>query len=599
MILFLITSFVVNASSQNIWFTNIWYKKLPNYTHLTIKASGAISEYEVSYLEAPERIVIDVKNANYSIDELVKNILFLNMGSVKQVRCGQFESEPIPITRFVIDLFQKSDYEVKLSSDSRLLYIDVYDYTEFKAPEEQIFTVTPVKSEVVKIEKEEEPKISILDIYTEPINLNIFEEDVVNVIRGLSELTGIDVMLDDSVTGQLTLNLKDKTFREAIELILMNKGLSYTEVSDTLIIAAKDIIEGFKKPITRVYELKNASAEAAKGVLDGHKAEGSKLNIVADTRMNTIIVTGTKEEIERLEGIISTIDEELQTRTFKIDNAIDEEDIKAIQNMLSIIIPDVENRVKIDDRQREIIVKGTEEELKKAEELIPKLDNRATQMILEIKFIEIDLLNNKELGIEWTSGGVEGQITIGELTLGGSLERSGLIEAKLLALQSEGKINILSNPKIHAINGKEAFIFSGKQIPLLSEDPETGLKMVSGREDVGIRISIIPWLTTDGLINMIIRADKSYLGVEVYPGAFIIESQQIAYKDGGPAMIVRAYPDETVVLGGLIESTEGENVYKIPLLGDIPIIGELFTRTSKFSTKTEIIILITAHLLDY
>jgi len=155
MILLLITTFVVNASSQNIWFTNIWYKKMPNYTHLTIKASGAILEYEVSYLEAPERIIIDVKNANYSIDELVKNILFLNMGSVKQVRCGQFESEPIPITRFVIDLFQKSDYEVKLSSDSRLLYIDVYDYTEFTAPEEQVFAVTPVKSEAVKIEKEE------------------------------------------------------------------------------------------------------------------------------------------------------------------------------------------------------------------------------------------------------------------------------------------------------------------------------------------------------------------------------------------------------------------------------------------------------------
>ena len=268
-VLFLITSFVVNASSQNIWFTNIWYKKLPNYTHLTIKASGAISEYEVSYLEAPERIIIDVKNANYSIDELVKNILFLNMGSVKQVRCGQFESEPVPITRFVVDLFQKSDYEVKLSSDSRLLYIDVYDYTEFKAPEEQIFTVTPVKSEAVKIEKEEEPKISILDIYTEPINLNVFEEDVVNVIRGLSELTGIDIMLDDSVTGQLTLNLKDKTFREAIELLMLNKGLSYTERSDTLIIAAKDIIEGYKMPVTRVYELKNASAEAAKSILDG------------------------------------------------------------------------------------------------------------------------------------------------------------------------------------------------------------------------------------------------------------------------------------------------------------------------------------------
>jgi type II secretory pathway component GspD/PulD (secretin) len=64
-------------------------------------------------------------------------------------------------------------------------------------------------------------------------------------------------------------------------------------------------------------------------------------------------------------------------------------------------------------------------------------------------------------------------------------------------------------------------------------------------------------------------------------------------------MIITAYPDETVVLGGLIESTESENVYKIPLLGDIPIFGELFKHTKKIKSKTEIIILITVHLLDY
>jgi type II secretory pathway component GspD/PulD (secretin) len=588
MILFLITSFVVNASSQNIWFTNIWYKKLPNYTHLTIKASGVISEYEVSYLEAPERIVIDVKNANYSIDELVKNILFLNMGSVKQVRCGQFESEPIPITRFVVDLFQKSDYEVTLSSDSRLLYIDVYDYTEFEAPEEQIFTVTPVKSEAVKIEKEEEPKISILDIYTEPINLNIFEEDVVNVIRGLSELTGIDIMLDDSVTGQLTLNLKDKTFREAIELILMNKGLSYTEVSDTLIIAAKDVIDGYKKPITRVYELKNASAEAAKGILDGYVKEGA-INIVADARMNTIIVTGTIEEIEKVEGIISTIDEELLTRTFKIDNAIEKEEIDAIKSMLGIIIPE-EERIDIDTRQSEIIVKGSKEELDNVATMIVGLDKRAPQIMIEAKVAEITLDSEKDLGIRWFSGGAEGQITIGEITLGGSFERSGLIEATLRALQIEGKTNILSNPKVLTLDGKEAKILSGSKIPL-RERTEEGVETIKYM-NVGLSMTITPRLSSDEVITMNVYVTIDSLGEELIQGYPVINSRE-------EEVIIRAYPDETTVIGGLITSEDIENIRKIPFLSNIPIFGELFKFTHTKSKKTEIVILITAHLLDY
>lgn len=588
MVLLLITSFVVNASSQNIWFTNIWYKKLPNYTHLTIKASGAISEYEVSYLEAPERIVIDVKNANYSIDELVKNILFLNMGSVKQVRCGQFESEPIPITRFVVDLFQKSDYEVTLSSDSRLLYIDVYDYTEFKAPEEQIFTVIPVKSEAVKIEKEEEPKISILDIYTDPINLNIFEEDVVNVIRGLSELTGIDVMLDDSVTGQLTLNLKDKTFREAIELILMNKGLSYTERSDTLIIAAKDVIAGYKIPVTRIYELKNASAEEAKGILDGYVKEGA-VNIVADARMNTLIVTGTNEEIEKLEGIISTIDEELLTRTFKIDNAIFEDEIEAIKNMLSIIVTE-EGRINIDSRQSEIIVKGTEEQLDNVETMIVGLDKRAPQIMIQAKIIEIALEAEKDLGVQWFSGGVEGQITIGEITLGGSFERSGLINATLRALQIEGKTNILSNPKVLTLDGKEAKILSGSKIPI-RERTEEGLETIKYM-DVGLSMIITPRLSSDEVITMDVYVTIDSLGEELIQGYPVINSRE-------EKVIIRANLGETVVIGGLITSEEIENIRKIPFLSSIPIFGELFKFTHTKSKKTEIIILITAYLLDY
>jgi type II secretory pathway component GspD/PulD (secretin) len=510
------------------------------------------------------------------------------MGSVKQVRCGQFESEPIPITRFVVDLFQKSDYEVKLSSDSRLLYIDVYDYTEFKAPEEQIFTVTPVKSEVVIIEKEEEPKISILDIYTEPINLNIFEEDVVNVIRGLSELTGIDVMLDDSVTGQLTLNLKDKTFREAIELILMNKGLSYTERSDTLIIAAKDVIAGYKIPVTRIYELKNASAEAAKGILDGYVKEGA-VNIVADARMNTLIITGTNEEIEKLEGIISTIDEELLTRTFKIDNAIYTEEIEAIKSMLSIIVPE-EGRINIDSRQNEIIVKGTEEQLDNVETMIVGLDKRAPQIMIQAKVAEITLDSEKDLGIKWFSGGAEGQITIGEITLGGSFERSGLIEATLRALQIEGKTNILSNPKVLTLDGKEAKILSGSKIPL-RERTEEGVETIKYM-DVGLSMIITPRLSSDEVITMDVYVTIDSLGEELIQGYPVINSRE-------EKVIIRAYPDETTVIGGLITLEEIENIRKIPFLSSIPIFGELFKFTHTKSKKTEIIILITAHLLDY
>ena len=592
LILLLITSFLASASSQNISITNIWYKKLPNHTHLTIKASGEILEHEVSYLEEPERIVIDVKNAIYSIEELSRNILFLDMGSVKQVRCGQFENEPIPITRFIVDLFQEADYEVKLSSDKRLLYIDVYDYVEFKKPEEQIFTVTPVKGEVVKIEKEEEPKISLVDTVTTPITLNLKEAEVVDAVRALSEISGINMVVDDSVTGKITLNLREVSFKDSLDLILKLKGLDYTEVSNTLIIAQKELIEGFKKPITRIFELKNATAEGAKSILDSYVKEGAKVNIVADARLNTLIVTGTQEEIEKLAGIIAEIDVELLTKTFKIDNAIYEEEIEAIKAMLSIIIPE-EGRINIDSRQSEIIVKGTKEELDNVATMIVGLDKRAPQIMIEAKVIEIILDGEKDLGIKWTSGGNEGQISIGEITLGGSFERSGLINATLTALQKDGKTNILSNPKVLILDGNEGYMKSTTDIPIEEERVSDGVvvKTVTWKP-VGIELTITPRLSADGLVTMNVVTSVKSLGTEFIKGYPVI-------NDRSETAIIRAKLGVTTVIGGLITSKDIKTITKIPLLGDIPIFGKLFQFSHTKNEKTEIIILITAYLLDY
>ena len=571
--------------------TNIWYEKVPNYTHLTIKSSSAISDYNVFCLENPERIVIDIHDVNYNIKELVANVLLLNMGSVNQVRCGQFESEPTPITRFVIDLFQKANYEVKLSSDKKLLYVDIYDYLEFKTPEEQVSTATleKIEVEVEKIEKLGEPKFAILDIYTEPINLNIFEEEVVNVIRALSELSGIDIMVDDSVTGVITLNFSNKTFREAIELILVNKGLDYTEVSNTLIIATKDVIDGYKQSITKIFALKNATAEAAKGILDSYKDEGANVNIVADARMNTLIVKGTEEEVKKIDELIATIDEELLTRTFKIDNAIYENEIEDIKNMLSVIVPE-EGRISVDNRLNEIMVKGTKEELDNVETMIAGLDKRAPQIMIEAKVVEITLEGEKELGIKWTSGGVEGQISIGEITLGGSFERFELIEATLRAMQSDGKTNILSNPKVLTLDGKEAWIETGQQIPIrtITADGEETITY----KKVGLTLTITPRVSSDGLVTMDVYPTVNSLGTELIQGYPVINSRE-------ENVIIRANLGETVVIGGLISSKDIKTITKIPLLGDIPIFGKLFQFSHTKTEKTEIIILITTHLLDY
>jgi type II secretory pathway component GspD/PulD (secretin) len=214
--------------------------------------------------------------------------------------------------------------------------------------------------------------------------------------------------------------------------------------------------------------------------------------------------------------------------------------------------------------------------------------------MIEAKVIEITIDGEKDLGIRWSSGTgdtkVEGQITIGELTLGGSLERSGLIEATLKALQTEGKTNILSNPKVLTLDGKEAKILSGSKIPIRIITPD-GLETVEYR-DVGLSMTITPRLSSDGLITMDVNPKIESLGEELIQGYPVINSRE-------EKVIIRANLDDTVVIGGLITSEDIKNITKIPFLANIPIFGELFKFTHTKNKKTEIIILITAHLLDY
>jgi len=588
--------FNICFASENLTITNIWYKKFPNYTRITIKASNPIREYNSTYIGDPERIVIDFYQADYNIDELVKNTLFLNMGSVKRVRCGQFEEDKV---RFVIDLFQKVDYDMTLDKSGQLLQINVYDYDEFLAPEKQVYTVEPLAvDEIKKIREQEAAQIpSLVDQVQTPINLNLKETEVVDAIRTLSMLSGVNIVADDSVTGKITLNIKDASFKEALDWITRLKRLSYTQVGNALVFGTPEIINTYREKITRIVHLENADAENVKSVLDSYFGEEGKVKITTDVRLNNMIVEGTTEIVAKAEELIKEMDTSLITKTFKIDNATFTEEVEAIKSMLGIIIPD-ETRIIIDNRQNEIIVKGNQEEIENAEVLIKGLDKRAPQIMIESKIVEITLDAEKDLGISWSSGSstdaegnlIQGQITFGELTLGGSFERRGLIQAKLDALIREGKSNILSNPKILTLDGKEAIILSGSKIPI-REITEEGIETIRYL-DVGLNMTITPRLSVDDKITLDCDIKVESLGSELIQGYPVINSRQ-------EKAIIRSSLGVTNVIGGLITSEDIESIKRIPILSEIPVIGELFKFTNHTKKRTEIVILITAHRIEY
>jgi len=229
--------------------------------------------------------------------------------------------------------------------------------------------------------------------------------------------------------------------------------------------------------------------------------------------------------------------------------------------------------------------------------MIGGLDKRAPQIMIESKIVEISLDAEKDLGISWSTGGkdtegnlIQGQISFGELTLGGSFERSGLIQATLNALAREGVSNVLSNPKILTLDGKEAIILSGSKIPI-REITEDGIETIRYL-DVGLNMTITPRLSMDDKITMDCDIKIESLGTELIQGYPVINSRQ-------EQAIIRSPLGVTNVIGGLITSEEIEAIRRIPLLSKIPVIGKLFEFTNRTKKKTEIIILITAHRIEY
>jgi type II secretory pathway component GspD/PulD (secretin) len=313
--------------------------------------------------------------------------------------------------------------------------------------------------------------------------------------------------------------------------------------------------------------------------------------------LNSLIIEGSKEMVTKAETLISEMDASLITRTFKIDNATFAEEVESIKSMLGIIIPD-ETRIIIDSRQNEIIVKGNQEEIDNAETMIQGLDKRAPQIMIEAKIVEITLDGVKDLGIRWFSGGIdeanEGSMTLGELTLGGLFERKGLIEARLKALETENKISILSNPKILTLDGKASVIDSGKQIPIQEEvtDESGNIRQTITWKDVGVKLEITPRLSSDGYINMDLFTEVKSLGEEFIVGYPVINNRS-------ETAFIRSKLGDTNVIGGLISTEEKENIRKIPILSEIPIFGEIFKFRNKTSNRTEVIMLITADMIEY
>ncbi|ACI19943.1 bacterial type II and III secretion system protein [Dictyoglomus thermophilum H-6-12] len=239
-----------------------------------------------------------------------------------------------------------------------------------------------------------------------------------------------------------------------------------------------------------------------------------------------------------------------------------------------------------------LLVQGPADQVSSVESMIAKLDKPTPQVKIDVQVIEVSRENIKDIGIEWGTGSISTglQITanVGWQDLRISIINPGQISANIKALESQNKAKILAQPSMTTVSGKSTRIMIGDRVPLISYDAQ-GNRQVSF-VDVGIILNVTPTVNADGTITANLNPQVSTIQgyVQDVPIISTREAQTIVNLKNG----------ETLALGGLLRQEEIESMSKVPLLGDIPILGELFKARKIQKVERELIILITPKIIE-
>jgi type IV pilus assembly protein PilQ len=447
----------------------------------------------------------------------------------------------------------------------------------------------------------------------ETISLDIKGLDIIDVLKMLATEANLNLVIDKNVSGRVVVFLKDVKPKDAFDMILASNNLvAIPEGNITRIMVGQDyeMLYGKKfydqRQILRV-PLKYARPQDFIPLLSQLK---SSLGLVlADEATNSIVLFDIKDKNETMAKMIAEMDAPLKTEAFKLNYAKPEAVATALQDVLTKGIASI----KTDTRSSQIIVTDYETKLEKIRSMITSLDERTREVQIDAKIVQVNLDDKTALGIDWEyilnkKVDIEanfGQMisttghkwTIGKTNPNDKNDYSVIIEA----LKTVGKTKILSSPRLTVTNNDSAQILVGSKQVYVTTTAVQGQTTTQTAEsvnfvDVGVKLFVTPTIGHDGFISMKIRPEVSSV-VQNYTTSAgnvipIVETSQaettILVQDGA-----------TLIIGGLMKDEKIKSVNKIPILGDIPLLGHLFRNSLDQTRQTELVIFLTCHIIDF
>ncbi|MDG2036075.1 MAG: type IV pilus secretin PilQ family protein [Pseudomonadales bacterium] len=477
-----------------------------------------------------------------------------------------------------------------------------YDYLAYQTDNVYVLSVRPLTSQEV-----EEQKRAFA--YTgEKLSLNFQDIKVRSVLQLIADFTELNLVTSDSVDGSITLRLQDVPWDQALELILKTKGLDKRQIGNVLMVApAAEIAERERQEIETIKQLQELaplqtefiriryasarelfklfdSEETDEGEDVGAGSTGSILSprgrVVVDERTNALLITDTADKIEEFRRLIANIDVPL--RQVLVEARI----VVATDNF------DQQVGVQWGGGAAE---QGTGDRFGitgSLDSLLNEVGADDDELTSIFDFangngsIQFPDANFVDLGISDSIGQPQ-SIAVGFLS------DNFALNAELSAIAAEGRGEVVSQPRVITGDKQEAEIKTGEEIPYV-ESSASGRSTIKFREAV-LSLKVTPNITPDNrlILDLVITQDsrsEDFVFGENNSQVPIILKNEIrtqALVDNG----------KTIVLGGVFRESELEQETKVPLLGDIPVLGRLFKRTIVGNEKNELLIFITPRIL--
>jgi type II secretory pathway component GspD/PulD (secretin) len=260
----------------------------------------------------------------------------------------------------------------------------------------------------------------------------------------------------------------------------------------------------------------------------------------------------------------------------------------------------------VDERVNTLILMGTRAAVDRAKEALARIDTAMPQVLIEAKVVEVSTDADNTLGVLWDFSSTKANFTLstpnppdrgnfGTIVFG-RLTRDAIdISAKLDALFKDNKARLLANPKLLVLNAKQAQIFIGDEVRYIEsvQSTQNGISVTTGKVNVGIQLNVVAKTNPEGDITLQIHPEVSLItGLLKTPVGGEIPQVSRRFADSA----VRLRSGETLVIGGLISQRDLKLVQKVPLLGDLPILGYLFKQTNTRRSNSEIMVFLTATL---